>query len=67
MALYAYRLVIANERTCYWLLHRLRWPLGVKCLWCQETDVWRMDHHGGCDYRCKGCRYHFSLVTGPAS
>ena len=25
MALYAYCHVIANERTCYWLFHRLRW------------------------------------------
>jgi hypothetical protein len=26
MAHYAYRHVIANERVCYWLIHRLRWP-----------------------------------------
>ena len=31
MGLYAYRHVIANERICFWLLHRLRWPDGVRC------------------------------------
>jgi hypothetical protein len=49
MALYAYRHVIANERTCYWSLHRLRWDQGVKCPRCQETEVRRMDDHGRCD------------------
>ena len=39
MALYAYRHVIANERTCYWLLHRLRWPHGVSCQHCRGSEV----------------------------
>lgn len=64
MALYAYRHVIANERTCYWLLHRLRWPDGVRCPRCQSGAVWRMDEGGRCDYRCKGCHYHFSVLSG---
>lgn len=66
MALYAYRHVIANERTCYWLLHRLRWPNGVGCPRCHTHRAWRMDDRGRCDYRCKACRYHFSLLTGTA-
>jgi transposase-like protein len=64
MSLYAYRHVIANERTCYWLLHRLRWPGGVECPRCNGRQVWRMDDRGRCEYRCIGCRYHFSLLTG---
>ena len=66
MALYAYRHVVANERTCYWLLHRLKWPNGVRCPRCESPQVWRMDDRGRCDYRCKACRYHFSLLTGTA-
>jgi len=66
MALYAYRHVVANERTCYWLIHRLRWPNGVCCLRCKADGIWRMDDRGRCDYRCKACRYHFSLLTGTA-
>lgn len=66
MALYAYRHVVANEWTCYWLLHRLRWPKGVCCPRCEGQQVWRMDDRGRCDYRCKVCRYHFSLLTGTA-
>ncbi len=66
MALYAYRHVIANERTCYWLLHRLRWPHGVRYPRCASVEVWRMDERGRCEYRCKACRYHFSLLTGTA-
>lgn len=64
MALYAYRHVISNERTCYWLLHRLRWPDGVRCPRCQSPSYWRMLERGRPEYRCKQCRYHFSLLTG---
>lgn len=66
MALYAYRHVVANERTCYRLFHRLRWPRGVRCPRCQSPQVWRLDDRGRCDYRCQPCRYHFSLLTGTA-
>jgi len=63
MALYAYRHVIANERTCYWLLHRLRWPDGVECPGCQSRSYWHMLERGRPEYRCKQCGYHFSLLT----
>jgi len=66
MGLYAYRHVISNERCCYRLLHRLRWPQGVNCPRCGARDVWRMSKQGRSEYRCKRCRYHFSLLTGTA-
>jgi len=66
MALYAYRHVIANEQACYRLIYRLRWPQGVRCPRCQGREIWRMREKGKPDYRCRTCRYHFSLLTGTA-
>ncbi len=62
MALYAYRHVIANERTCYWLLHRLRRPHGVESPRCSSRRQRWMMEHGRPEYRCKHCGYHFSLL-----
>lgn len=64
MGLYAYRHVIANERICFWLLHRLRWPEGVQCPRCGGHKVWSMHERGWVRYRCKECRRHFSIRTG---
>jgi transposase-like protein len=64
MSLYLYRHVIANERTCYWFLHRLRWPQEVQCPRCQSVKFWRMAEKGHPEYRCSSCRLHFSLLTG---
>lgn len=64
MSLYTYRHVISNERTCYWMLHRIRWPKKVICPRCQSVTVWHMRESGRPEYRCKQCRYHFSLLTG---
>ncbi len=64
MGLYAYRHMIANERICFWLLHRLRWPDGVRCPVCRAREVWAMHERGIVRYRCKTCRRHFSIRTG---
>lgn len=64
MGLYDYRHVIANERTCYWLIHRLRWPEGVSCPRCQSREIWAMREGGLARYRCKRRQRHFSLRTG---
>ncbi len=63
MALHAYRHVIANERMCYWLRHRLRRPHGVECPRCSSRRQRRMMEHRRPEYRCKHCGYHFSLLT----
>lgn len=64
MGLYDYRHIIANERTCYWLIRRLRWPEGVRCPACQGREIWVMRERGIARYRGKVCRRHFSLRTG---
>ena len=64
MGLYDYRHIIANERTCYWFIHRLRWPTRVSCPACQGQQIWAMREQGIVRYRCKGCRCRFSLRTG---
>lgn len=64
MGLYDYRHVIANERTCYWFIHRLRWPDGAHCPGCGGSQVWAMRERGIVRYRCKDCGLHFSLRTG---
>lgn len=64
MGLYDYRHVIANERTCYWFIHRLRWPDGPVCPGCGTARPYAMRERGIVRYRCRGCRRHFSLRTG---
>lgn len=64
MGLYSYRHVIANERTCFWFIHRLRWPRGVRCPDCGGCAIYAMHEARLPRYRCKGCRRHFSLRTG---
>lgn len=64
MGLYDYRHVIANERTCFWFIHRLRWPKGVVCPDCASRRIFVMREGGAARYRCKDCRRRFSLRTG---
>lgn len=60
--LYDYGAYIANESFARSMLRDLRWPLGVMCPRCKSEKIWTMQE----DYRCKKCRYHFSLTTGTA-
>lgn len=64
MGLYDYRHVIANERTCYWFIHRLRWPKGPLCPGCGVSHPYAMRERGIVRYRCRDCRLRFSLRTG---
>lgn len=66
MGLYDYRHVIANERTCFWFIHRLRWPRGVVCPTCGARHIYAMRESGTVRYRCQDCARHFSLRTGTA-
>jgi len=63
MALYAYRQVVAQERKCWQLLHRVRWPTGVRCPYCAAARAWRMHQRGRVEYRCRTCRRHFNVLT----
>ena len=54
MGLYDYRHVIANERTCYWFIHRLRWPKGPVCPGRGTARPYAMREQGTVRYRCRG-------------
>lgn len=60
LGLYEYRAYLANELFARSLLRDIRWPLGVTCPRCKSQAAWKMRS----DYRCKDCRYHFSVTTG---
>lgn len=60
LGLYDYKAYIANESFARSLLKRIRWPSGVTCPRCTSTNIWNMAD----DYRCKGCRHHFSVFSG---
>lgn len=60
IGLYAYKVHIANESIARKLLVKIRWPLGVTCPRCKDQSIWNMQG----DYRCKGCRHHFSAISG---
>lgn len=64
MGLYLYRHVIANERTSFWFVHRLRWPRGVRCPDCGSSTIYTMREGALPRYRCKVCARHFSVRTG---
>ena len=45
---------------CRDLLERIRWPSGVCCLRCGDTDVWEI----GTQWECASCHYRFSVTAG---
>jgi len=64
MGIYWYRKFIASEKACNRLIRNLRWPKGIRCPRCGYSRIWHIKESGKKDYRCKRCRYHFSLTTG---
>ena len=64
MNLYAYRMIVANERKCEMFFHRLRFPNGVVCPRCSSRKVWSYDKDGKRRWKCQKCRRDFSLLTG---
>lgn len=64
VGLYAYRTILASERTCRQLLRRVRWPKGRPCPRCGYSRVWHMREAGREEYRCRRCGCHFSETTG---
>ena len=47
---------------CRDYLEAIRWPSGVCCLRCGDTDVDEMESRG--QWRCRSCDYHFSVTAG---
>ena len=48
------------------VFHRLRWPEGVRCLKCNQTQqkIYRQKHTGRLRYLCPKCHIWFSDTTG---
>ena len=46
-----------------WFVEK-RWPHGIACPNCGDTDVLHQAKHPQMSYRCKGCRKYFSAKTG---
>lgn len=53
---------VANDRTAVFVLEALRWPHGVICPRCEAGAPYRMKRGG--IYRCRGCRFEFTVTTG---
>ncbi|WP_420462035.1 IS1595 family transposase [Candidatus Palauibacter sp.] len=51
-----------NDDKCRDLLERIRWPSGVCCLRCGDTDVWEIESRN--QWECSSCEYHFSVTAG---
>ena len=51
-----------DDSKCRELLVSLRWPNGVACTRCGQTDPGLVPDRP--QYQCKGCRYQFSVTSG---
>ena len=47
---------------CRDFLERIRWPSGVCCVRCGDTDVWEVE--GRNQWMCSSCNYQFSVTAG---
>lgn len=50
------------DEKCRDALEAIRWPSGVACIRCGDMDVTEMAD--GKLFRCKGCKYRFSVTAG---
>ncbi len=51
-----------NEQKCRDALERIRWPSGVACVRCGDTDVDEVENRD--QWRCSSCDYRFSVTAG---
>ena len=51
-----------NDEACRNLLESLRWPEGVCCIRCGDTDIHDLGEYNL--WGCRGCDYRFSVTTG---
>ena len=47
---------------CRDALERIRWPSGVCCVRCGDTDVWEIEARN--QWECASCGYRFSVTAG---
>ena len=51
-----------SDEKCRDALERIRWPSGVCCTRCGDTDVTEIASRN--QFRCTGCKYRFSVTAG---
>ena len=51
-----------SDESCREALERLRWPAGVACLRCGDSNVIDLGKHNR--WQCTSCRYQFSVTAG---
>lgn len=51
-----------DEKTAREYLETARWPGGIHCIHCGNSEVWKI--RDGQKYTCKACRTQFTLRTG---
>jgi len=54
--------LFSTDAECREILTRLRWPEGVTCPRCKNTDVWWLQTRN--QFTCSECSYQFSVTTG---
>jgi len=50
------------DAKCRDTLEAIRWPEGVACVRCGDTDIGEIDSRN--QYHCRGCGYRFSVTAG---
>jgi transposase-like protein len=54
--------LFSTDEDCREILTRLRWPEGVECPRCRNTNVWWVGSRK--QFTCSECDYQFSVTTG---
>ncbi len=51
-----------NEKDCHNYLIGLRWPDGIKCVYCQGNEIYRRSYGNG--LKCRTCNKSFTVTVG---
>lgn len=51
-----------SEKDCHNYLIGLRWPEGIKCVYCQGDQIYRRSYGNG--LKCRSCNNSFSVTVG---
>lgn len=58
---------LIDDAKCYEIVRRMRWPAGVRCVWCKTADVKRRGKHQRQRerqrYHCNACDRDFDDLT----
>jgi transposase-like protein len=58
---------LIDDAKCFEAVRQLRWPEGVKCVWCQSSEIKKRGHderqHARQRYHCNACQRDFDDLT----